>query len=311
MKSLLSRSRLASLAALASLALARLSAQTAAVTLPMTGSTTKDTELHKIDGIFNTELPKTEKKNSIKLIVHPHFGDLTSRNYIRVPTGIRWGVNDHTEVSATVEPYFAHGLKPGSPGYGIGDLQFGAKYAWHEWLKPDFDTSVGLNLFFPVGRPPIDMTNGFNRYSPFIVVGKKIAAHPGLTVFVNTGLSLLSKSSTPGQFDRNETHSNSFSITPGFVWDRYPWHYTFEASYESTALIGHDNKQFVTLRPGIAWDLPRKLTFNSKGRWLVGFGYHITFGPDGTTSGSGGKIRGEFRLSRLFGRGAKDDGAKP
>ncbi|MBI3886586.1 MAG: transporter [Opitutae bacterium] len=309
MISLRFRSRLAAcLAAPLAFALPSLPAQTAAASAP---ALPRDTELHKIDGIFNTDLPKTERKNTIRVIVHPRFGDLTRRNYLRVPTGIRWGINNHTEVSATIEPYFAHGLKSGAPGTGIGDLQFGAKYAWHEWLKPDYDTSVGLNLFFPVGRPPVDLTNGFNRYSPYIVIGKKIRAHPGLTVFVNTGLNFLSRSSTPGFFQANEARSNSFAITPGFVWDRYPWHYTFEATYESTSLIGRDNKQFLTLRPGLAWDLPRKLTFNSNGRWLVGFGYRLTLGPDGTTSGSGGKIRGEFRLKRLFGRGAKGDPAKP
>ena len=117
--------------------------------------------------------------------------------------------------------------------------------------------------------------------------------------------------SVPGEIGDNAFHESSTGITGGWVLDRDRWHYTFEATYESTALIGHNNRQFITLRPGLAWDLPRTWTFNSSGRWLVGFGYHITFGPDGTTSGSGGKIRGEFRLSRLFGRGAKDNGAKP
>lgn len=300
------RSLLIALVAVFLLPIARLAAQPTNGTAPPS----KETDLRRIDGIFNTDLPKTEKKNSIKVIVHPHFGDLTKRTYLRVPTGIRWGVNDRTEISATMEPYFPHGLKSGPSVYGIGSLQFGAKYAWSHWLKPDYDTSVGINMFFPVGRPPIDLTTGFNRFSPYFVIGKKISTHPGLTIFVNTGVNILTKSSTPGTFQANQTQSDSFAITPGFVYDRFPWHYTFAATYETTSLIGDDNRQFITLRPGIAWDLPRKLTFNSKGRWLVGLGYSITFGPDGTTTGGGGKIRSEFRLSHLFRRGPKDNGSK-
>ena len=31
--------------------------------------------------------------------MHPHFGDFTRRSYVRLPLGIRWGVNDHVEVT--------------------------------------------------------------------------------------------------------------------------------------------------------------------------------------------------------------------
>ena len=52
-------------------------------------------------------------------------------------------------------------------------------------------------------------------------------------------------------------------------------------------------------KPGFGWDL-RKLTFNSHGRWLFGFSVKFTEGPDGLRVHTGGKIRGEFSLSRWF-----------
>lgn len=263
-------------------------------------------ELRKIEGIFNTDLPKTERKGSVRLVFHPHFGDFTSRSYLRVATGVRWGVNDHTELNVLLEPYFEHHLKSGHPGNGVGDVQLGFKYGFRDKLIPGYDTSAGLNIYRPVGHPPLDMTNGYNRYSPYFVISKKIDEVPGLVVFLNSGLNLLSKSSVPGTFDKNEAHSNSVIFTPGFVYDRYPFHYTLEVSYETTALIGSGNKTFLTVRPGIAWDLPRSLKFNSRGRWLIGFGFHATFGPDGTTTGTGAKLRAEFGISRWFHRSKKD-----
>jgi hypothetical protein len=269
-----------------------------------TPSTEADTETHKIEGIFNTDLPKTERKGSVRLIVHPHFGDFTSRSYIRVPTGIRWGASERAEVTATVEPYFQHGLKHSTPdsGNGIGDFEIGGKYNWKQWPSEDLDTSVGLNTFFPIGHPPLDMTTGYNRYSPYVVVGKRFADRPGLTVFCHAGVNLLKKSSVAGSFERNQAHSDSIALTPGFVYDHFPFHYTCEFGYETTSLIGRDNRQFFTVRPGFAWDLPPKLKFNAKGRWIVGFGFHVTFGPDGTSTGGGGKIRAEFGLKRWFGK---------
>lgn len=263
-----------------------------------------DTETHKIEGIFNTDLPKTERKGSVRLIVHPHFGDFTSRSYVRMPTGIRWGASERAEVTATVEPYFHHGLKHSSPesGNGVGDFEVGGKYNWKQWPSEDLDTSVGFNAFFPVGNPPLDMTTGYNRYSPYVVVGKRFADRPGFSVFCNAGVNLLQKSRVAGSFERNQAHSDSIALTPGFVYDHYPYHVTFELGLETTSLIGQGNHSFVTFRPGFAWDLPKKLKFNTSGRWLIGVGLHVTVGPDGVTSGAGGKIRGEFGLSRWLGK---------
>ena len=266
----------------------------------------EDTELRKINGIFDTDLPKTEKKGRIRLIVHPHLGDFTRRSYVRVPVGVRVGVNDHVEFTATVEPYFQHYLRSGSPGNGIGDVEFGGKYSFVKWLKPDYEASTGINLRLPVGSPPIDMTDGYNHYAPYFVLARKSPSIAGLTYFGSTTLDVMDKSSVTGSFRKNDTHSTSLIFGTGFVLDRFPYHYTLETGYQTTSLVGKDNKQFVYVRPGFAWDLPRRLTFNSSGRWLLGVSFKITEGPDGTRIDSGGKIRGEFSIRRWF-SGSKTD----
>jgi len=278
---------------------------------PAAGPGPDEKNLHKITGIFDTDLPKTEHKGSIRFIVHPHLGDFTSRSYVRVPLGIRWGVNDQVEFTATVEPYFEHGLKSGSPGNGIGDVEFGGKYAFHDWLRPDYEAGVGVNVRLPVGSPPLDLTDGYNHYAPYLVVSRKSHATAGLTYFASTTLDLMEKSSVAGTFRKDDPHSTSLTLGGGFVLDRYPYHYTLEAGYQTTSLVGKDNKQFVFARPGFAWDLPRRYKFNSRGRWLLGVSVKVTVGPDGTRLDSGGKIRGEFSLTRWFRRDKADNQAGP
>ena len=68
-----------------------------------------DDEL-RIRGVFDTALPGVEKKNRLKLIIHPHFGDLHRRDYLRVPLGVRYGLTQNWEITGEVEAYFAHGL---------------------------------------------------------------------------------------------------------------------------------------------------------------------------------------------------------
>jgi hypothetical protein len=266
--------------------------------------------LRKISGIFDTDLPKTERKGSIRFILHPHLGDFTRRSYVRIPLGIRWGVNDHVEFSATIEPYIQHGLKSGSPGDGLGTIQFGGKYAFRKWLKPDYDVSAGLNVRLPVDHPPIDMTDGYNHYAPYVVVSRKSPHTRGLTYFVSSTIDVMEKSSVAGTFRKNDPHSSSLLLGTGFVLDRYPYHYTLEAGYQTTSLLGRGNQQFVFVKPGFAWDLPRRFKFNSSGRWLLGFSMKFTQGPDGLRVDSGGKVRGEFNLKRLFGGGKKEQEAK-
>lgn len=267
-----------------------------------------EAELRRIEGIFGSDLPTTERKGSMRLIVHPHLGDFTNRDYLRLLLGLRYGVTDHTEVTVGVESYLDHGLKRTSEGSGIGDLRLETKHRLNTELIPGFESSVGLNLFFPVDHPPVGMTNGHNEYTPYVVIGKRLSRLPGLTVFTEGGANLLEQTGIAGSFEKNELHSSSLFLTQGAIYTRYPYHYTLELTYATTSLIGHDNQQAFTIRPGFAWDLPPAMRFHTKGRVVVAVGFHVTFGPDGTSTGGGGKMRAEFRLSRMLRRDAKDVG---
>lgn len=273
------------------------------------GPPAHEAEVRPIEGIFGSDLPTTERKGSVRLIVHPHIGDLTNRDYIRVLTGIRWGATDRTEFTVGAESYIDHGLKRTSEGSGIGDLRFETKHSFGQELIPGYETSAGLNLYFPVAHPPVGMTNGRDRYTPYFVIGKRNVGYPGLTLFCETGLNLLHKTSIPGTFEKNDLHSSSIFITPGLVYTRYPYHYTLEVTCATTSLVGQGNQQSVSVGPGFAWDLPPKLRFHAKGRVTVAVGMHVIFGPDGTSTGGGGKLRAEFGISKWFRRDAKDSGA--
>jgi hypothetical protein len=257
----------------------------------------------RIPGLFEIDLPKTERRGNIRFTFQPSFRDLISKAYLRIPLEFRWGVNDHFELNSDIETYFDHGLRSGqSSGYGISELHFGAKYAWHEWLKPTWDASVGVNTSFPVSRPPIELTDGQNHFTPYIVFGRKLGWLPGLSGFLHTSVDLISKSSTPGNFGRNQPHSNSLTLTPGFLYDRKAWHYTLEVDGTTTSVVGKGNKDYLTIRPGVIWDLPKQLMFNAHGRWLAGFSVTAVFGPEGNTFSTGGRFRGEVNLTRLFRR---------
>lgn len=257
--------------------------------------------ISRIWDLFEIDLPGTERTGQVKFSFEPHFRDVLDKGYVRIPFDFRWGVNDHFELNSDVESYFDDGTRKAHFGNGISQLHFGAKYAWLEWLKPTWETSVGFNSAIPVSRPPIELTDGHDHFTPYIVFGRKIDDVPGLSGYLNVRTDFVSSSSTPGNFGQNEPHSNSFTMTPGLLYDRHPWHYTLEVDGTTTRWIGNGSHDFLTIRPGILWDLPKKWVFKSQGDWLAGFSVTFVFGPDGNTVNTGGRLRGQLNLTKLFG----------
>jgi hypothetical protein len=261
-------------------------------------------EFSRVRGLFDVDLPKTIEKFKAKVIVHPHFGDLLHRTYLRVPVGVRLGINDRTEVNAEVESYLSHGLKKPAAGYGLDMIRLGAKYQWADWLKGVVDASSGINIGVPVGRPPTDLTDGFYHFSPYVTFSKRWPTNPRLTPFATFGTDVMRKSTVPGTFAKNQPHSDSMGTSVGFFYDRDELKYTLVCSYWTTAVIGKGSKSFVSVNPSVLWELPPWLKFHSRSQWIFGIGLKANFGPDGTEFGSSAKLRGEFKLSRLW-RGAQ------
>jgi hypothetical protein len=266
--------------------------------------------ISRIWDLFQIDLPMTERQGEVKFSFQPHFRDFLNQSYVRVPFELRWGVNDHFEINSYTDTYFTDGLRRNTVGYGISALHFGAKYAWKEWLKPGWDASIGFNSAIPVSRPPLELSDGFDHFTPYIVFARKVDAVMGLSEIFNVSVDLITASSTPGVFSQNEPHSNSMSLTPGLLYDRGKWHYTLEVTGTTTRYIGTGSHDFLTIRPGIVWDLPKALMFHARGRWLAGFNVTLVFGPDGNTISTGGRFRGEVNLTELFG-GSKPAGAPP
>ena len=100
----------------------------------------------RVRGIFNSVLPRTEKKNSLRLIVHPHLGDLTKRDNLRTALGFRYGITTRWEATAEADAYFSHGLKGKSffEESGFSTLHLGTKYQLGKIFRLGWETSVGV-----------------------------------------------------------------------------------------------------------------------------------------------------------------------
>lgn len=259
----------------------------------------------RINGIFNAALPGTERKNSLRLIVHPHFGDLTERDHIHAPIGFRYGLTERWEATIDVEGYMSHGLRnvAFAKEMGFSQYHFGTKYRPESHLIPGWETGVGIDYSHPLGTPPLEVTDGFEHISPFITFARPLESQPNIRVFWGVGADLVNTTSTPGALRRNQLGDDSVDFSGGLVWKLGSYHYTFEASWETTDFVGGPLRGNVySLRPGVVWEVPARWAFHGKGQWLLGLGLRVTHGPNGTEFGGGAKVRVNFDFKQLLGR---------
>jgi hypothetical protein len=262
-----------------------------------------DDEL-RIKGVFDSALPGTEKKHHLKLIVHPHFGDFHRHDNLRVPLGLRYGINERWEVTGEVEAYFSHGFGDTTwwEQSGFSNVHFGTKYQLATVVLPGWETAVGFDYLTPVGNPPTDISDGLSHFSYYTTFSRNLPNRPDWRVFWGVGADNVSTTGRPVVLDKNDLGDDSVSVSGGFVWQRKALSYTLEMSYASTRLTGVNDRDVFTIRPGIVWKIPPKYIFNAKGRWLVGVGTRISYGADGADYGISAKLRGSFDFKNWWRR---------
>jgi len=257
----------------------------------------------RVRGVFNSVLPRTEKKHSLRLIVHPHVGDLTRKDNLRTAIGFRYGITTRWEATLEADAYFSHGLKAKAffEESGFSTLHLGTKYRLGEVFVPGWDTSVGVDYATPIGSPPIDVTDGLRHIAPYITASHPLARAPGWRVFGGFGVDDVTQVAARGELEKNELGDDSVNFSTGVLWERGTTTYALEATYATTRLTSAANRDVFALRPSVLWVLPAKYTFNSKGKWLFGVGLRLSHGPDGNDIGLNAKLRVNFDFKRLLG----------
>lgn len=275
-----------------------LRAQTPATPAP---GALSDDEL-RLRGVFDTALPQTERKHALKLIFHPHFGDFTQRDELRIPLGLRYGLSQNWEVTGEVEGYFSHGLGDRSffDEAGLSLLHLGTKYHWDKSPWEGWDTAAGVDYTMTIGHPPSDVTDGLEHFVPFVTFSHRLEDWPEVRVFWGLSADETRRSDIPGERRKNQLGDDMQKLTGGLVWQRGDFGYTLEASVATTRLTGETHEDLFSIQPGIIWKLPRGLTPNSRDRWVLGVGLRSSYGPDGFDYGASAKLRVNLDFKRWW-----------
>ena len=246
-----------------------------------------------IDEVFQSHLPTTLEKYGLRLSVHPHLGDWLHKDHMRMTTTLRYGLTENCEISAGSNLYFSHGNGDvrAFEDNGAANLRLGAKLNLGQILFKGWETAAGVNYEIPVGHPPPELTDGLRHFRPYATFSHRLDSHPDLRVFVGFRLDSVTKTSLPGEFGKNAFHGTSTGLTGGMVIHRQNWHYTFEASWDTTRLIGVTSEDIYSIRPGVLWEIPTRRDREIRSNWMVGFALNNTYGPGGNSLGASFKLR--------------------
>ena len=258
----------------------------------------------RIRGVFDSALPRTEKKNSLRLIVHPHLGDLWEHTHLRTAVGVRYGLTERWEANVETDTYFTHGLKDGTffEDKGFATLHLGTKYRLGDPFHLGWETAVGFDWSRPISSPPPEVTDGLRHITPYITFSRQLERHPAWRVFFGFNYEDITVTTTPGVLGKNQLNNDNLGVSGGFLFTRGPITYTLEAAYATEHPVRDLDREIVTLRPGFVWVVPAKYTFGAKGKWLLGVSLKLGHGQDGYDIGAGAKVRVNFDFKRLLGR---------
>ena len=260
---------------------------------PRNGSTVDDQDAIAIRGIFDFQLPKIIRPESLRFTLNPQFGDFVHKDYVRIRTGMRYAFSKHFEASAEVVPYFDNFGGDGQRGVGLAEYRLGAKYAWHHLLQPYVTTALGATAAIPAPGAPEDLSIGTTRFTPYLAFSRDFKEVRGLGAFLNLGYEIFDSDPAPGRIARYRPSRDNLIVTPGVALHRAPWHYTLATSLRTTALDG-EGREYFSVQPSVSFEVPSRWVPRVPGRLVVGAGYDAIFFQGETKHRVTSRLRWDF-----------------
>ncbi|HLP02198.1 MAG TPA: hypothetical protein VK163_09240 [Opitutaceae bacterium] len=235
-----------------------------------------DQDAISLRGLFDFQLPKLIRPESVRFTLNPSFGDVLHRDQIRFRTGVRYAFTKHFEVSAEIVPFIDNFGGNGANGFGVAEYRFGTKLGWRTLLDPIVDTAFGATVAMPAPGAPEKLTIGTTRFTPYVVFSRDISSVRGLGAFLNLAYECFDSDPDPDRIPRYRPTRDNIIITPGVVLHRAPWHYTLATALRTTALDG-EKREYFSVLPYVSYEVPERWLPFISGRVVVGAGYEAIF----------------------------------
>ncbi len=235
--------------------------------------------LFAVNEFFDTRLPGTLEKYDLTLEYRPRFSDLIRREFVRFPLVLRYGLTEDFEIGVLTTPVVPHPFKSGDgrkwgPGEAgvLARMNITPVFGLWDWA------TVEITLRQPLGRPPVELIDGYTRIRPSLAVSRA-AIDPETTVlFANISYDYAVGHWGRAKPDRELfTRQNIAEAGPGVLFKPTELGYFAEYRLRHTDEPDEDRWAHV-YRVGIVWEVPRHRSERVRlpGYWQVEAGYRLT-----------------------------------
>jgi hypothetical protein len=187
------------------------------------------------DELFDTSLPGIRQEGQWSITLNPKFGDFLDDDYVRFPFGARYNFSRYFEVFTEFGGYFPNPFGDGSKA-GLYNWRIGGKYSWMGVGGTRFNVAPGLNVDMPVMNPPIELSDGYARYEPYVSISRQLHDYPHWLVYLNLAYQFVDNTPFRATPIQPQPRDRVF-VRPGFIY--YPggnFRYSFELEYRTNAL---------------------------------------------------------------------------
>jgi hypothetical protein len=187
------------------------------------------------DELFDTNLPGVRQEGQWSITLNPKFSDFLGDDYIRFPIGFRYNPRRHFEIYSVFGGYFPNPFGDGSKA-GLYNWRLGGKYSWMNAWGTRLNIAPGLNVDMPVMNPPIELSDGYARYEPYVSISRQLQEHPHWLVYMNLAYKFVDNTPFRASPIQPQPRDRIF-VRPGFIY--YPggnFRYSLELEYRTNAL---------------------------------------------------------------------------
>ena len=212
------------------------------------GSNRKRTVLPQaFDELFDTILPGQYKEGEWSLRLNPKLSDFIHDDYVRMNAGIRYSFSNYFDAYTDLGTWFGNPFKDGD-GIGLYLWTLGTRYTWYNIADSNTDLAAGFIADFPIGKPPVDLSDGYTRYSPYFVVSHRFDKARNYLFYINTTYQIVADTPLRASSPYDKANDRLF-LKPGAIY--YPGghiRYSLEVEY-STNMFDYSDDEYLPGEP--------------------------------------------------------------